>query len=205
MLPRHHGVTDWLNCKWRLNLVYAFNHTQNKWYWEKEVKKNMNRPYLDVKVVKVKKAVSKRREKIEKQIENKKNIIRRIEEFMITCPVSGRDIVNELSREIQYHQDRIKKLQAKLKRKGNWVNGENLDKLQFPFYCTFVNHEDKKVIGRVDWNYNEASGKREYQLSYADHQGNHLSVAATLSSIRELIKVFKIKVEKAKIILFEEE
>jgi len=62
---------------------------------QKEVKKM--RPYLEVKVVKVKKEKHKQH----------------------YCPCCGGKIEME-------------------KPKGNWVNGENLDKIKFPCFCSFV-------------------------------------------------------------------
>lgn len=129
------------------------------------------RPYLEVKVVKVKK------EKEQKY-----------------CPCCGGKVEME-------------------KLEGEWVNEENLDKIKFPCYCTFdankgmlgdPNRSYKvKGIGRIDLNYTES--QRQYQLSWADHQENDLSVLCSTPSFKRLIEIYNIHIRKVKLILFEEE
>ena len=95
---------------------------------------------------------------------------------------------------------------------GNWVNGENLDKMEFPCYCTFDANkgmfgepgETYKVwgIGKIDLNYTE--GQRKYQLSWADHQQHDLSVLCETPSLKRLMEIYDIHIEKAKIVIFKE-
>lgn len=108
------------------------------------------------------------------------------------------------------------------KSKGNWVNGENLDKIKFPCFCRFdankgINGEPGKTykvngIGIINKNYYE--GKQHYELSWADHQSEaeakskiipNLSVLCGTPSLKTLIEIYDIHILKAKIILFEEE
>ena len=97
--------------------------------------------------------------------------------------------------------------------KGNWVNGENLDKIKFPCFCSFDANKGMfgdpsksyKVhgIGKIDLNYTE--GQRQYQLSWADHQQKDLSVLCETPSLKRLIEIYDIHILKGKIIIFEEE
>jgi len=135
---------------------------------KKEVKK-MSRPYLEVKVVKVKK-----------------------EEKEWTpdyCPCCG---------------------QRTTERKGNWVNGENLDKIKFPCFCSF-DYEGGKYYGEINTHYNECKGRLEYILSDITYQvngveiGDRYSVRYKSFSLENIIIHHNIHILKGKIILFEEE
>ena len=106
-------------------------------------------------------------------------------------------------------------------RKGTCVNGENLDKIKFPCYCSFdankgcygKPNKTYKVhgIGRLDKTFSE--GQLQYQLSWADRQSNregdgslsNLSVLCETPSLKRLIEIYNIKIRKAKLIIFEEE
>jgi len=142
-----------------------------------------NRPYLEVEVVKVKK------------------------ENIIKCKLHiGECKGCNFNGYCMYQVDN-KKLE------GNWVNGENLDKIKFPCYCKFDANkgmfgdpnQSYKVhgIGRIDLNYTES--QRQYQLSWADHQENDLSVLCSTPSFERLIEIYEIHIRKDKLILFEEE
>ena len=141
-----------------------------------------NRPYLEVEVVEVK--TKKKKE---------------IPAGCVNC--GAKNICHK-------YEERYKKLE----KKGNWVNGENIDKIQFPCFCTFDANKGifgdpgktYKVhgIGKLDLNYTE--GQRQYQLSWADHQQKDLSVLCETPSLKRLIDIYDIHIEKAKIIIFKE-
>ena len=92
---------------------------------------------------------------------------------------------------------------------GNWVNGENLDKIQFPCFCSFGERWDRKY-GEINVTYNEHIMKDEYLLSditeqsYKEKAGHTFSVRYSSFSLKDLIKCQDIHILKAKIILFEE-
>jgi len=87
----------------------------------KEVKK-MSRPYLGVKVVRAKKQKNK----------VVKFIGRKYELYVKDGKVS------------------IRRHKHQYKPKGNWVNGENLDKIKFPCFCSYIDSENKKKIGMLN-------------------------------------------------------
>jgi len=98
-------------------------------------------------------------------------------------------------------------------RKGTCVNGENLDKIKFPCYCSFdankgcygKPNKTYKVhgIGRLDKTFSE--GQLQYQLSWADRQSKDLSVLCSTPSLKKLMEIYDIEIRKGKIIIFEEE
>ena len=134
---------------------------------KKEVK-GMSRPYLEIKVVPVKK------EEKEKHY----------------CKMCGSEIEME-------------------KPNGNWVNGENLDKIKFPAFCSFIEDGARKY-GEINVTYNGHIMKDEYLLSditeqsYKEKAGHTFSVRYSSFSLKDLIKCQDIHILKAKIILFEE-
>ena len=88
---------------------------------------------------------------------------------------------------------------------GNWVNGENLDKIKFPCFCT---HKDKSsgysgygmLISGID-----GSSDKEYVLVDIGKQREQLTTVSSNKSLKELIEIWDIHILKGKIILFEEE
>ncbi|MCK4320977.1 hypothetical protein KAX08_00440 [candidate division WOR-3 bacterium] len=122
----------------------------------------MSKPYLEVKVVKVRK-------------EEKQNY----------CFWCGGKIEME-------------------KPKGNWVNGENLDKIEFPFFCSFGKRSQYygMVINTL-MDYIEC--ETAYLLFSIDRQNKNITSIDRDHSLENLINVHNIKILKAKIILFEEE
>ena len=104
-------------------------------------------------------------------------------------------------------------------RKGNWINGENLDKIKFPCFCRFDHRKGiyggkQGVHGIGIINRTAEGGRIEYQLSYADRQMENnerldilanLSVLCSTPSLKRLIELYDIHILKGKIILFEEE
>ena len=93
-----------------------------------------------------------------------------------------------------------------------WVNGENLDAIKFPCFCRFDANKgifgtpsgNYKVhgIGKIDKNFTEE--QVQYQLSWADHQQKDLSVICETPSLKRLIEIYDIHIEKAKIVIFKE-
>ena len=87
---------------------------------------------------------------------------------------------------------------------GNWVNGENLDKIKFPCFCSYE-------INNVVYGYGEIiiSFKKNdqiYELINIDGQTlQGTNKVAFFNCLRELIEEFNIHILKGKIILFEEE
>ena len=88
--------------------------------------------------------------------------------------------------------------------KGNWVNGENLDKIKFPCFCSYE-------ISNVVYGYGEViisfkKNDQVYELINIDGQTlQGTNKVAYFNSLRELIVEFNIHILKGKIILFEEE
>jgi len=83
-----------------------------------------------------------------------------------------------------------------IKPKGNWVNGENLDKIKFPCFCSYVNGSTKY--------YGEIHHSRYYGLYRIEGQDIHSDVDE-MSSLRHLIEVYNIHILKGKILIYEEE
>ena len=83
-----------------------------------------------------------------------------------------------------------------VKSKGNWVNGENLDKIKFPCFCSYT-HGSKKVgilskLGNSFYIIN-IGGQGDYNKYFLSYDLKHL------------IEDFNIHILKGKIIIFEEE
>jgi len=131
-------------------------------------------PYLDVKVVKVEKGKPKYSNII--KIDGKKDTLSR----------------EDKNGNIYLHKE-----------KGNWVNGENLDKIKFPVPCSYV-YCGEKFYGIIDCSYTFFEGHR-YTLSYIQEQGSTSVVIKAYSNLKELIEKYDIHILKGKIILFEEE
>ena len=149
----------------------------------KEVKR-MSRPYLEVKVVPVKKG--------------KKNNKCEHEYGLFRCLKCGKVL-----------EKWIPTGSTTPKKNGNWVNGENLDKIKFPAFCSFIEDGARKY-GEINVTYNGHIMKDEYLLSditeqsYKEKAGHTFSVRYSSFSLKDLIKCQDIHILKAKIILFEE-
>ena len=141
-----------------------------------------DRPYLDVEVVEVK--VKKKKE---------------IPVHCVECDIKlGCGI----------YQRKYKKLE----KEGTLVNGENLNKIKFPCYCSFdankgVFGEPERTykvhgIGMINENFYE--GQINYELSWADHQQKDINVLCGTPSLKRLIEIYDIHIEKAKIVIFKE-
>ncbi len=141
-------------------------------------------PYLEMKVVKVKKRKKCKHEYISWEYGKE-----------IKCLSCGR-IFNDL-----YD---VNKARNGENPKGNWVNGENLDKIKFPCFCSYVLN-NKKYIGLIYktmpiyvlccLNQDKTIGRRI--------MGN--CIVDSYCSLETLIKDYNIHILKGKIIIFEEE
>ena len=91
------------------------------------------------------------------------------------------------------------------KKRGNWVNGENLDKIKFPCFCSYYSHYLKRRrLGQIVLGY---CGSFFYQLQQIEKQESNTGVGIieTRNSLEKLIKDGDIHILKGKIIIFEEE
>lgn len=96
------------------------------------------------------------------------------------------------------------------KKQGNWVNGENLDKIKFPCYCSYTEQDGEQTYGELNKTYNEQLQKATYLLSDITHQVGYEddfkhSVRYEDDLLERLLKIRKIKIRKGKVIIFEEE
>ena len=177
----------------RLLLCYPRRYRRaylNKWLKEEKKVKVMSHekfrklPYLDVKIVKV-----------EQPIPEKPGLY---------CRIGSR---------VYKVYERIGKnpyLKEFKKNKSNWINGENLDKIKFPCFCSY-NLDSGKCYGEINRNYNEHKEKPEYELSditeqaYNEKAGHTFSVRYSSFSLKDLIKLHDIHILKGRIVLFEED
>lgn len=93
------------------------------------------------------------------------------------------------------------------KEKGNWVNGENLDKIKFPCFCSYVinktshNIHGYKFLGMLNKGYD---GADLYELHKIDSQTDGLSRVGCNRKLSDLINIYHINILKGKILIFEE-
>jgi len=90
------------------------------------------------------------------------------------------------------------------KQKGNWINGENLDKIKFPCFCSY---RIKNVVcgyGVIMIAFKK--NNQIYDLINIDGQTlQGTNKVATFYRLKELIEEFNIHILKGKIIIYEEE
>ena len=147
---------------------------------DKEEVKKLNRPYLGIKIVKVKKK------------EQREVVKYRGKKYIIT-----RNMLNGVTYLDEY----------KGKPKGNWINGENLDKIKFPVLCRFNHFKDgiQGVHGIGIINKTFGGEQIEYELVRVDYQQKDINVLCSIPSLKTLIELYDIHILKGKIILYEEE
>jgi len=93
------------------------------------------------------------------------------------------------------------------KSKGNWVNGENLDKIKFPCLCSYsintLDNPAEKQLGFIDYIsiYGE---KAKYILLNIGWQTKGCKLIPIFDSLENLIFSYHIHILKGKIIIFEE-
>jgi len=83
---------------------------------------------------------------------------------------------------------------------GNWVNGECIDKIKFPCFCSF-RYFGEKMLGQINHSKN---GELPYELVNITKQKD-TNVYRHSGSLKELIENHDIHILRGKIILFEEE
>ncbi len=86
--------------------------------------------------------------------------------------------------------------------KGNYVNGENIDKIKFPCFCSY-NGNRYGLITRTKAN--EYYDEVFYTLHSIDKQRSSFSSIRSYINFRDLINVWDIHILKGKIIIYEEE
>ena len=98
----------------------------------------------------------------------------------------------------------IKIIDKKKKRqlKGNRVNGENLDKIKFPCFCSYTAN-DKKWLGEINKSWIPREGTT-YYLSSLNGQ-KECSIVTICHLLEELIEGYDIHILKGKIIIFDED
>jgi len=93
--------------------------------------------------------------------------------------------------------------------KGTWYNNENLDKIKFPCFCSYITYLVKdlktEVINYGEINKEFKNDEKIYTLSKIDKQRIGKSVVTHNNSLKDLIKLHDIHILKGKIILWEEE
>ena len=93
-------------------------------------------------------------------------------------------------------------------KKGNWVNGENLDKIMFPCFCSYsintLDNPAEKQLGFID--YISTNGeKAKYILLNIGWQKKGCKLIPISDSLENLIISYHVHILKGKIIIFEEE
>jgi len=84
------------------------------------------------------------------------------------------------------------------KKKGTWINGENLDKMKFPSYIKYELN-GKLRVGEIH------RGKFDPQYFITDVKQSKFDVKLASNGIlKTLMIMYKIKVLKAKLIIFDE-
>ena len=86
---------------------------------------------------------------------------------------------------------------------GDWVNGENLDKIKFPCFCRWdYGKGSKKYLGMINCTYHKDSC---WQIIGIEEQKTEENVCRQADTLKELIEQHNVKILKGKITIFEEE
>ena len=125
--------------------------------------------FLELKVVKVKK-----------------------EEKPFVCPDSGKAICLTCGEKL-YHIEKPEN-----QSKENLVNGENLNKIKFPCFCSYIDEDRKRHIGMLNCYYNQ------YRLYNTEKQSED-NFIDDCTSLGNLIRSYDIHILKGRLIIFEEE
>ena len=78
---------------------------------------------------------------------------------------------------------------------GNWVNGENLDKIKFPCFCKWNDN-----VGMIIYDFWDVP---MFTLIKIDKQTERNHTYAHLKSLKELIEKYNIHILKGKVIIFD--
>jgi len=89
-------------------------------------------------------------------------------------------------------------------KKGNWVNGENLDKIKFPCFCSYKDGDIRKIgmFNRVFFRGEYFYVITDCSQQYVDSNGEQFYHP---SNLEMMFKRYDIHILKGKIILYEEE
>lgn len=192
------------NPDWARGLIRAVK-TLNNLYGEKEVKKV--RPYLEVKIVKVKKP------RIKPKV--KKLILRRrehdkVKEEYISVKINDpklylyRHEKSKVGDEAIYPDRKIWKIIKIIEPKkpeGNWVNGENIDKIKFPCVGWYLSVAGKRYCELDFINYKKGF-YRVKELKQYKEKDYHCAEFWN-PDLRLLIESLDFHILKGKIILWE--
>ena len=149
--------------------------------------KKLSRPYFETEVVKVKK---------EKCPHNELTLVQDMPYRVYRCTKCGYYFYPP-------HRFRENKLLIDRKQnEGNWINGENLDKIKFPCFCSYELN-DTKWWGKINKSWEMGLGFTYYLFNI--NKQDKCNMVSKNASLRELIKYFGIHIRKGKIIIFEEE
>ncbi len=162
-----------------------------KYSSEKEVKKV--KPYLEVEVVKVSKG--------EKGKCGHSHLIQ-IQDLpnrLYQCANCGYYIYPPFKKNYLLVKGKVYKKQPK----GNWVNGENLDKIKFPCFCSYTD-KVTNVKCYAEINQGHDNNVKVYKLSRL-FQADGDSIFYKDTSLEKLIINLSIHILKGKIIIWEEE
>ena len=134
------------------------------------------RPYLDVEVVEVK--VKKKKE---------------IPEHCVLC---------EIKEGCGIYQTKYKKLE----KEGTWVNGENLDKMEFPCVVSFNNGFCGRCYGMINKDFKDDLCTISYNLVEIGEQNYFVNAIWDYDSLEDLFgdKCKDVHIEKAKIVICKE-
>ena len=164
----HHG-------EWHIKKVKYYKYKPKE---VKKVKKSVDYkklPYFETKVVKIKK---------------------RGKHFFTTQHLDGKIYGFYYNENKKVCIEEIKKKNKKHP-KGNWVNGENLDKIKFPVPCSYVK-DGIKHIGILNCYVDQ------YRLYDIEKQSKD-NFVDDCTSLKNLINSYDIHILKGKIIIFENE
>ena len=91
-------------------------------------------------------------------------------------------------------------------REGTWVNGENIDKIQFPCVCSYRKNQELRY-GTLDKVFSDGSFgiilRELKQIKEGWYPGNYEAYYDAVD-FEVLIKCWDIHIEKAKIVIFKE-
>jgi len=89
-------------------------------------------------------------------------------------------------------------------KKGNWANGENLDKIKFPCFCSFM-YGAEKCYGEINKNLVFKTNEFEFTMTDLTKQTKRVSIVYGYPTLKEMIEELKVKIKPGKVVIFEEE
>lgn len=91
-----------------------------------------------------------------------------------------------------------------IRKKGNWVNGENIDKIKFPCFCSFSDPTLKDYCYGMIINEGYFKSYILVEIKISGQSSGNM-VRDKKDSIKELINYWDIHILKGKILIFKEE